>query len=177
MTITNIIQIILAVGLLFFGRRLYWAFVGAIGFIAATEWALTAMQGQPEWLIVIIGLVVGLIGALLAVFLRAAAIGLAGFLGGAYIFLAIYRLLELSDPTARLVMLIIGGILGLVTMLLIFDWALVVISAASGALLLSNFIPGEMIPVWIITIILFVIGVIAQAWDLAAHEPVEEPVD
>jgi hypothetical protein len=177
MTITNIIQIILAVGLLFFGRRLYWAFVGAIGFIAATEWALTAMQGQPEWLIVIIGLAVGLIGALLAVFLRAAAIGLAGFLGGAYIFLALYRLFEMSNPTARLVMLIVGGLLGLIVMIVIFDWALIVISAASGALLLANYIPGEMIPIWIVTIILFVIGVIAQAWDLSTHEPVEEPVD
>ena len=176
MTITNLIQIILAIGLLFLGRRIYWAFVGAIGFIAATEWALTAMQGQPEWLIVIIGLAAGLIGALLAVFLRAAAIGLAGFLGGAYIFLALSRMLELADPTTRLVMLIIGGILGLVIMLLIFDWALIVISAASGALLLSNFIPPEIIPAWIASLILFVIGVIVQAWDLSAH-PVEEPAD
>ena len=176
MTITNLIQIILAIGLLFFGRRIYWAFVGAIGFIAATEWALTAMQGQPEWLIVIIGLAAGLIGALLAVFLRAAAIGLAGFLGGAYIFLALSRMLELADPTTRLVMLIIGGILGLVIMLLIFDWALIVISAASGALLLSNFIPPEIIPAWSAALILFVIGAIVQAWDLSAH-PVKEPAD
>lgn len=168
MTITNLFQIILAIGLLFFGRRIYWAFVGAIGFIAATEWALTTMQGQPEWLIVIIGLVVGLIGALLAVFLRAAAIGMAGILGGAYIFLAIYRMFELTDPTVRLVMLIIGGILGLLIMLLIFDWALIVISAASGALLLSNFIPAEMIPAWIASLILFVIGAVVQGRDLSA---------
>jgi hypothetical protein len=30
-----------------------------------------------------------------------------------------------------------------------------------------------MIPIWIVTIILFVIGVIAQAWDLSTHEPVD----
>jgi len=48
MTTTNVIQIIMALGLLLVGRKLYWVFVGAIGFISVTELAFAHLQNVPE---------------------------------------------------------------------------------------------------------------------------------
>ena len=166
MTLTNILQIILALGLLLVGRKLYWVFVGAIGFISVTEWAFTHLQGMPEWSVLLIGLAVGVIGALLAIFLRAVGIGLAGFLGGAYLFMTLSGLLNVSNQTLDLVLTIVGGIIGLILVLSLFDWALILISSLSGAAVLARFIPldGVNDVIWIA--ILAVIGIVVQARDL-----------
>ena len=72
MIIIRILQIIIGLGLLFLGRRLFWFFVAAIGFITATEIAVNTMSTSPEWVIILIGLAAGLLGALLAIFSRLA---------------------------------------------------------------------------------------------------------
>lgn len=167
MTITSIIQIILALGLLFFGRRLYWAFVGAIGFISVTEWAIANLQGSPEWVVILMGLAVGVIGALLAIFIRAAGIGLAGFLGGAYIFMTLSNLLEITNPTLDIGLILVGGIIGLILILVLFDWALIIISALSGAALLITYIPVKGVSDWVSIAVLTIIGVIVQAREKA----------
>lgn len=163
MTFINILQIILAIGLLFLGRKLYWVFVGAIGFISVTEWAIANLQGSPEWIVILLGLAVGVIGALLAIFIRAAGIGLAGFLGGAYILMTLSNLLNIADPALDIGLTILGGILGLIFILAIFDWALIIISALSGAALLSKYIPVEGVNDWIFIAVLAAIGIFIQA--------------
>jgi len=162
MPMTNLMQIILAVGLLFLGRKLYWGFVGAIGFIAVTEWALSTFQGAPDWLILLIGLAVGILGALLAVFIRMAGIGLAGFLSGAYIFFTFSRMLALSNTTLQGILAILGGILGAVLILTLFNWALITISSLSGALLISKFVPTTRVPAWFVILALSTLGVVFQ---------------
>lgn len=170
MSITTILQIVLAVGLLFLGRRLYWGFVGAIGFIAVTEWALAHFQAQPEWVALLLGLAVGVIGAVLAIFLRAVGIGLAGFLGGAYLFMSLATMLEISDPIISTVLTVVGGILGLIFILSVFDWALIVISAVSGAVLISKYVHLEGGYGWLLMVGLAVVGMVVQASNMTAAE-------
>lgn len=170
MTFTTILQILLAIGLLFFGRRLYWAFVGAIGFISVTQWAMAHMQAQPEWVVLLLGLAVGVIGALLAIFLRAVGISLAGFMGGAYLFMSLAALLNLTDPVIETVLTIVGGVLGLIFILSIFDWALIILSAFSGAMLLTSYIPVETAYLWVVLIVLLVAGIVVQARNKVAAD-------
>jgi len=80
----SIISLILGVALLVAGRKLFWLFVGAAGFVTGLQLATQFWQG-PELLAIVIGLVVGVIFALLAIFLQSVAIGIAGFLAGGYI--------------------------------------------------------------------------------------------
>ena len=70
----QILQIIFGIALLFLGRRLFWVFVGSIGFITATDIAVSALSAQPEGVIVLIGLAAGIIGTVLALIFQAGAI-------------------------------------------------------------------------------------------------------
>lgn len=75
----NVISLILGSALLVAGRKLFWLFVGAAGFVTGIQLATRFWQGS-DVLAVIIGLVIGVIFALLAIFLQTIVIGIAGLL-------------------------------------------------------------------------------------------------
>jgi len=91
----NILIAILGVALLVAGRKVFWLFVGAAGFVTGVQLTLQLFHG-PEGVAIIIGLGIGLIFAVLAIFLQTIAIGIAGFLAGGYILLALATLLGLD---------------------------------------------------------------------------------
>src|SRR6516225_10094390 len=78
------INVLAGLAVLFFGRRLFWLFVGCVGFIVGFELAGNALAGQSEWLILVIALGVGLLGAIASVFLQRIFIVVAGFFAGGY---------------------------------------------------------------------------------------------
>ena len=78
----------------------------------------------PEWLNITIGLVVGFVAALLAVFVQNFAIGLAGFLAGGYIALQILPMLNLEGGWIPWLAFVIGGIIGVILVGAVLDWAL-----------------------------------------------------
>ena len=69
-----IISAIIGVAILFFGRRLFWLCVAAVGFAAGVELAPHLMHEPTPLLALSIALVLGFIGALLATFLQKIAI-------------------------------------------------------------------------------------------------------
>src|SRR4051812_21906848 len=80
-----ILSVIVAALLLFFGQRLYWLFVGGIGFVVGMDLATRALIGQPEWVILLAAILAGIVGAVLAIFFQRVAIGIAGFFAGGYL--------------------------------------------------------------------------------------------
>ncbi len=80
----NLVNTILGGALLVAGRKLFWLFVGAAGFVTGMQLA-TSFTQSSEGLAIIIGLVIGFIFAVLAIFLQRIAIAIAGFLAGGYI--------------------------------------------------------------------------------------------
>ncbi len=163
MSIVLIVQILAAVLLLFFGRKLYWFFVGAVGFIAASEWVLMTFQSSPAWMVLLIGLGIGLIGALLSVFARMAGIGVAGFLGGGFILLGLTRYLGFSAPLVRWGAVLVGAVAGVILAVVFFDWALILISSLTGALSLVRVLPLRGLMVLISFLVLAGIGVAVQS--------------
>ena len=97
-----ILNVLIGIGLVFFGRKVFWLFVAGIGFVAGLSLANSVLQG-PEWVGIIIGLVIGLLAALLAVFLERFALGLAGFLAGGYLALQFLVPLYPSCPVVATV--------------------------------------------------------------------------
>ena len=77
-----IILALLGAALLAFGRKLFWLLVAVIGFVVSFYLSSQFFGDQPGWLILVIALVAGGLGAVLALFLQQLALGLAGFLGG-----------------------------------------------------------------------------------------------
>jgi hypothetical protein len=136
-------KVLVGIFLLVFGRKLFWLFVAGVGFFAATGFASQLFRSQPEWFILILASAAGIIGALLAVFLQRIAIGIAGFLAGGYLALSLLEILGVESARLAWLPLIIGGIVGALLVVLLFDWALIVLSSLVGASLISQVIPLE----------------------------------
>lgn len=133
----NFINAIFGGALLLAGRKLFWLFVGAIGFAIGIQVALRFFRG-PEWMTILIGLGLGIAFALLAVIVETLAIGVAGFLGGGYILLNLAALFGLDKGILTWIIFIIGGIIGAALVAFLFDWALIGISSLAGASLILN---------------------------------------
>jgi hypothetical protein len=135
MSIPNLMHLVIGLTLLSFGHKLFWLFVGCIGFASGYTYAQVLLSSESELLILLFGLTIGIVGALLALFLQRLSIGLAGFFGGGYIALNILALFGIKNEQLILPMAILGGILGAVLLFLLFDWALIFLSSFVGALL------------------------------------------
>ena len=166
----DLINVLLGGGLLLAGRKLFWLFVGAIGFVTGLQLASSFWQG-PENLAIIFGLIVGVIFALLAIFLQTAAIGIAGFFAGGFILTTLASMLGMDTNSIFLIIYVIGGIMGLVVVLYLFDWAIITLSSLAGAsLLVQAFVPQGGTGALIFAI-LFIIGVVVQGAVLRSERP------
>jgi hypothetical protein len=157
----SIISMILGGALLVAGRKLFWLFVGAAGFVAGLQLATQFWQG-PELLAIVVGLVVGVIFALLAIFLQGAAIGVAGFLAGGYILTVLADMIGLNQGAFSWIVYVIGGIIGLLLVIFLFDWALITLSSLAGASLVTQ---ALLIPSGIASVVflaLVIVGIVIQ---------------
>ncbi len=175
---TALLTILAGLALLTLGRRLFWLFVGLIGFAAGIVLATQFVQG-PEWMVLIIALAAGLIGVLFALVLQQAAVALAGFIAGGYIVMSVLNGLGL-DPAGTYwalywALIIVGGIVGAALVLALFEWALIILSSLVGALLIVQTInPGALLAA-ILTAVLFVVGVAIQAGLRRRAQPPSAP--
>ena len=166
----ELINILLGGALLLAGRKLFWLFVGGIGFVTGLQFAANFWQG-PDTLALVFGLIVGLIFALLAVFLQTIAIGIAGFFAGGYVLTALAGMLGIDTSAIFLIIYVIGGIIGLVVVIYLFDWAIITLSSLAGAsLLIQAFFPQSGAGGAIFAV-LFIIGVIVQGSVLRSEQP------
>ena len=158
----NVINLILGSALLIAGRKLFWLFVGAAGFLTGLQLAPRFWQG-PDLLAIIIGLVIGVIFALLAIFLQALVIGIAGFLIGGYILTTLAALLGMDlAGVMTWIVYIVGGIIGFLLVSFLFDWAIITLSSLAGAsLIIQSFLPQGAVR-GILFFLLFLAGVVIQ---------------
>ncbi len=156
----TILTVAVGLALVFFGRRLFWLFVGGIGFTIGLALAMRLTQRQEEWLILAIGVMAGLIGALFTIFLERFAIGAAGFLAGGY---ALMKLAEsLGYPAWAGIAFVAGAVLGALLVMALFDWALILLSALTGALLITEHLGVEPGVALLFFAVLLVAGVAVQ---------------
>jgi hypothetical protein len=167
----TIVAIIVGLALLFFGRQLFWLFVGGAGFAAGMALATDLFQGQSDWLVLVVALIAGIIGALLSIFLQRLAIGLAGFFAGAYTLLTVAS--KLGYQEWSWIAAVIGGAVGALLVLVLFDWALILLSALTGALLVVDNLRLENSLELLIFAVLLVVGVASQAAQMRRHVPGE----
>ena len=138
-----VILFTIALGLivLILGRKLFWLFIGAVGFIAGLYIAKHASYGEPSWVMLLIGLVFGIAGAILAVYLQRIAVILSGFFAGGYLMLSLVYSVEWHMDIVPWLFFLIGGILGAVAVSAFFDWALIILSSLTGATMIVNALP------------------------------------
>lgn len=167
----DIVRILVGVALLILGRRLFWLFVGLVGFVAGITLATQFLSGQPDWLVLVIALVAGLLGVLLALFLQQLAVGVAGFVAGGYIIVNLLSMLMAeTDQLLYWLIFLIGGIIGAVLVILLFDWALIVLSSLTGATLIVQAAGLNPTLTLVLFVVLLVVGFVIQASSMTERE-------
>lgn len=162
-----ILNVLIGAGLLFFGRRAFWLFVAAAGFLAGLLLANNLLDA-PESVGLILGLVIGLLAALLAMAVQRFAISAAGFLIGGYIALQTLPLLNLEGGWASVLAFIVGGVIGVILVGMFLGWALISLSSLAGAALIVDALGLDAGLGTLVFVILVVVGVVFQAREMQA---------
>lgn len=160
----NLVFLVTGGLLLVLGRKLFWLLVAVLGFLAGFYFAGQQFGGDPVWLALGIGIVAGVAGALLAMVFQSIAIAAAGFLGGGLVALNLLEFIGMGDVEFAWVAFIVGGIIGIILISLIFDWALIFLSSLVGAFLIVNTVEAGSPLSTVIFLVLVVAGIATQAW-------------
>lgn len=162
------INLILGIGLLLVGRKLFWLFVATAGFFAGVEIATRFWQGS-EALAIIAGIVVGVLFALLAMALKTLAISLAGFFLGGSALLSLASAFGIERGV--FILYIIGGILGVIFISVFFDWALIIISSVAGASMIAQTLDmSRVFMSGVVFVVLLLIGIAVQSNDMSKNK-------
>jgi hypothetical protein len=164
-TATPIVAVLVGVVLLLFGRRLFWLFVGVIGFVAGWTFALSAWTHVSPGARLILAVLAGLVGLVLALVAQKIAVALAGFFLGAYGLAHVLGWQLGTQQPAHLAVLVIAGVLAAFLALALFDYALIFYSSIAGAHLIVGHVPlhvsgDERL---LLLVVLAVIGIVVQA--------------
>jgi hypothetical protein len=153
----------MGVVILFFGRKLFWLCVAAAGFALGAAIAPHIIHEPSSILGLVVALLFGVLGALLAIFLQKIAIAVLGFLAGGYLTGAIGAAFFIHSGQYYTIIFLVGGIIGTFLLLAVFDWALIVVSSLIGAHLIQSAVVLPPTGSTILFIVLAVIGVLVQA--------------
>jgi hypothetical protein len=162
--------LIVGLAVLLFGRRLFWLFVGAAGFAVGLHVAKAVFADWPEWLVVAAALVLGLLGAVLAIVFQWLAVGLGGFAAGVQGSLAAAEALGFHGPWLWPAVLA-AGIVVAALVLWLWDPVLIVLSALVGAVLLEPLIAVPPAARAWLFVGLLVVGIVVLARVLGAPAP------
>lgn len=163
-------NVFVGVALLLFGRRLFWLFVAGVGFVVSAVLATEAFGDRSDWLTLMIALGVGLVGAILCVFVQKLIVRIAGFFAGGYV--AYSLVLRFNQPTLNWVGFLLGGILGAILVLVLFDWALIILSSLTGATVLAQNFPFDRALAALLFVTFLITGLLVQSSQLRRAVPV-----
>jgi len=160
--LSDVLQILMGIPLLLWGRRLFWLFIGALGFLAGLYFASTFIHNTSGWTPLLIALSVGVIGALLGIMVQKAAVWVAGFLAGGYVLVTLLKLFAPGAEAYILIAFIAGGLIGAMLMVVMFEGALIILSSLTGAVLITQSLPFNNVVSIIFFVVLLLIGAFIQ---------------
>jgi hypothetical protein len=164
-TMTPVVALVVGVLLLLFGRRLFWLFVGVVGFVAGWHFALQTWHKPPEGGVILLAIVCGVLGLILALLVQKVAVALAGFAIGwsACAWLLGWQMMMLK-PGQMLVLAVVGVVAALLA-LLVFDFALILYSSVAGAALIVEHVHLDLggTARLVVLVVLAVIGIAVQS--------------
>jgi len=158
----EVIRLLVGGGLILFGRKLFWFFIGAAGFLGGLSAGQSLLDEKPFWYAFIMGAICAVILVMLVKLLKNIAFGIGGFILGAYLANGVLEIMGLELGTLQWLILIAAGAMGAGLLLTLFDWALVILSSTVGALLISQFIPLDPPASQVIFIGLLILGMMIQ---------------
>jgi hypothetical protein len=156
-------RLFFGIAMLVMGRRLFWLFLGVVGFVFGFDFAERTIHGQPDSVILIIALLAGALGGVLAIFLQKLAVLAGGFFAGGYLLIELLKTLGVGTGDHHWILFIIGGVVGAILMSVVFGWALIILSSLIGSLLiLQTFHFGQQVS-GLVFLCLAALGIVIQA--------------
>ena len=159
----TIVGVLIGIVILFFGRKLFWLCVAAVGFAVGVQIAPLLVNEASSLLALVIALAFGVLGVLLAFFIQKIAIAILGFLAGGKLATAIAAAFFVQYAQYSTIIFIIGGIVGAILLLAVFGWALIVVSSFIGAYLIQSAIVLPPTGSTLVFIGLAILGIFVQA--------------
>jgi hypothetical protein len=137
--------------LLILGRKYAWSFTAGLGFYLFMEATSKGLLDFPDLLILMIGIVLAVSGGLLAAVLPRVTAPITGFLAVGYLISLLASIFKWF-PEQPWMPYTAGGLLGVILILGVKDWALTVLSSLMGALMITR---GSSIdPSWMMAVFL-----------------------
>jgi Domain of unknown function (DUF4203) len=164
------LHVVAGIILLILGRELFWVFVAALGFVTGMDLATRLVPDAGPLLVLVAAIGLGVLGAVLAYFFYQVAIAVAGFVAGGRLAIAVAAGLTPLSMQSTWVAFVIGGVIGAVLLLLIFDWALIVISSMLGAAFIVEATAQNPLRS-LLFIALVIAGIAVQASLMRRHAP------
>ena len=159
----TIVGVVIGIAILFFGRKLFWLCVAAVGFAVGVEIAPLLVNEASSLLALVIALVFGALGALLALFLQKIAIAVLGFLAGGKLATAIAAAFFVQYAQYSTIVFVVGGVIGAILLMAVFGWALIVVSSFIGAYLIQSAFVLPPTGSTLVFIGLAIVGIFVQA--------------
>jgi len=158
------VDMLIGAVLLLVGRRLFWLFVGGVGFLVGFNYAGQALQEQPQWVILLVAIGVGLVAAILSIFLQRAVVAIAGFFAGGYFLSALaVAVLHNNQSAVPWIAFLVGGLVGAILTAALLDPALILLSSLAGATAIAQNVPLQPVGQGILFVVLLILGIAIQA--------------
>ncbi len=132
--------VVVGLVLLLFGRRLFWLFVGVIGFMAGWYFVMGSWNHAPSGTQLLLAVGAGILGIILALVAQKIAVALAGFAVGwsAVAWLLGWQAMMLKP--GQILVLAVAGVVAAVLAVVVFDFALIFYSSLAGASLIVEYV-------------------------------------
>lgn len=158
----TLVPMAIGVLLLCLGRKIFWLFVGGVVFIVVMAVAPRFFQHQDA-LLFYVACAAGILAAAAGYFVQKGALRIAGFLAGGFF---AFTVVEHHVPQLMgqwWIPSLIGGVVGVVIVSFLFDWALIILSSATGAFLITHSVNLEPPHTLVVFVGLSLLGIVAQA--------------
>src|SRR5215510_11579904 len=159
----HVLELGIGVLLLLLGRKLFWLFVGVVGFLSGIQFASQSLPADSRATVLVIALALGLLGAVLAIFVQHVVVIVAGFLAGGHLVMRVLTLYNWPNDQYLWILALLGGILGGILALMLLDWALIIFSSLIGASLISQALPFNQSATIVLVIVLAISGMVIQS--------------
>jgi hypothetical protein len=126
------------------------------------EIAPQIMHTPSPIFVLVVALGIGVLGAILSIVIQKFTIAVTGFIAGGRLAIGLSAAFYVNHAEYSRIIFVIGGILGAILLLSLFDWALILLTSVEGAHLISSMIVLPQMGCMIVLIVLIVIGVVAQ---------------
>lgn len=154
--------IVIGLAVLTLGRKLFWLATAIAGFILGLLLVVRFAGEQPEWVVLVAAIIVGVIGAVLAVVLQKVAVALAGFFLGGFAAMSLLDFLVADEALWIWVIFIVGAVIGLILALSLLEVALIILSVLAGTILILQATDFGPLVTIVLFFVLIIIGIVIQ---------------